>query len=103
MPLTGEVLRFFDPNVRSLAHFLADSVLEKASIYPVDPHTVPRARSGASRGKVCYRVLAASAVLVCTCSRRTLRVATSRAAAALARCSIVCRGAHALLCGQVRY
>ena len=27
MPLTGEVLRFFDPNVRSLAHFLADSVL----------------------------------------------------------------------------
>ena len=66
-----------------------------------DPHTVPRARSGASRGKVCYRVLAASAVLVCTCSRRTLRVATSRAAAALTRCSIVCRGAHALLCGQV--
>ena len=85
-----------------------------------DPHTVPRARSDASRGKVCYRVLAASTVLVCTCSRRTLRVAastvlvctcsrrtlrvaTSRAAAALARCSIVCRGAHALLCGQVRY
>ena len=67
-----------------------------------DPHTVPRARSDASRGKVCYRVLAASTVLVCTCSRRTLRVATSRAAAALARCSIVCRGAHALLCGQVR-
>ena len=64
---------------------------------------VPRARSGASRGKVCYRVLAASAVLVCTCSRPTLRVATSRAAAALARCSIVCRGAHALLCGQVRH
>ena len=25
--LQGKVLRFFDPNVRSLAHFLADSVL----------------------------------------------------------------------------
>ena len=49
-----------------------------------DPHTVPRARSGASRGKVCYRVLAASAVLVCTCSRRTLRVATSRCGCACA-------------------
>ena len=90
-----EILR---PNQGIISHLEA-----KASIYPVDPHTVPRARSGASRGKVCYRVLSASAVLVCTCSRRTLRVATSRAAAALARCSIVCRGAHALLCGQVRY
>ena len=49
-----------------------------------DPHTVPRARSGASRGKVCYRVLAASAVLVCTCNRRTLRVATSRCGCACA-------------------
>ena len=63
-----------------------------------DPHTVPRARSGASRGKVCYRVLAASAVLVCTCSRGAQprsapRVATARAASALARCSMVCRGA----------
>ena len=52
------------------------------------------ARSGATCGKVCYRVLAASAVLLCTCSRSALRVATARAAAALARCSIVCQGTN---------